>query len=265
MPELPEVESVCVTMRKALVGHPLCTVEAGADSIVFKNDSVDEIKSVLKGQYVSEVGRKGKYFWWVLSPQLSLIGHLGMSGWVENVGKDALPPRFCKLLVRRDDGEGIAITDARRLGRIWLTEDPQKDPTIRKLGLDAYRELPKNPKFREMLTSLKAPIKAVLLDQGFLSGIGNYLADEILYHARISPHRKASELGATECAKLRSTIEKIIKTAVEAGADETRFPTTWLFHHRWGGKRGADKIGVHAIVRETVAGRTTAWVPEVQK
>ena len=117
----------------------------------------------------------------------------------------------------------------------------------------------------EVLRRRKTPIKAVLLDQKTFAGVGNYLADEVLYQARIAPTREASELTEEEVTKLRGAIKKVVATAVEADADETKFPDTWLFHHRWGGKRGAAKIGRYDIVRETVAGRTTAWVPALQK
>jgi formamidopyrimidine-DNA glycosylase len=265
MPELPEVESLCRKMRTILEGQCLASVQAITDSIVFKNETADQIEKRLTGHTVKKIGRRGKYFWWELSDELSLIGHLGMSGWMEFEPKEGETPRFAKLIVETSGGKRLAITDARRLGRIWLVADPLKDPAIKRLGPDAYEDLPKNPKFSEMILKRKAPVKAVLLDQSFLSGIGNYLADEILYHSHIAPQRKASDLTKLELKKLRTAITEIIGTAVHADADETRFPATWLFHHRWGGKRGPDKIGSHPIVRETVAGRTTAWVPEIQK
>ena len=111
----------------------------------------------------------------------------------------------------------------------------------------------------------KAPIKALLLDQRILSGIGNWIADEALYHARIAPARTASSLSSAELSALRRAIHYVVKTAVDAGADETRYPKGWMFHHRWGGARGVEKIGGKHIVRDTVGGRTTAWVPGLQK
>ena len=103
------------------------------------------------------------------------------------------------------------------------------------------------------------------MDQHILSGIGNWVADEVLYQAKIAPQRPASSLSGSEYSALRKSIEKVIKVSVDAGVDEEKFPKTWLFHHRWGGSRGADKIGKHDIKRTTVGGRTTAWVPAVQK
>jgi formamidopyrimidine-DNA glycosylase len=86
----------------------------------------------------------------------------------------------------------------------------------------------------------------------------------VLYHAQIAPARAASDLGSADLRKLRESIQSVLAHAVEVDADDARFPQDWLFHHRWGGKRGSDRIGGKTIVRETVGGRTTAWVPEVQ-
>lgn len=264
MPELPEVESVCRLMRENLLHRRIVSADAHVDEIVFKKIPSSEIEDVVKDATVTGIGRKGKYFWIQLDNGQSLIGHLGMSGWIETLLPSQEAPRFTKLILRTETG-GIVITDARRLGRIWFSPDPESDPTIKKLGRDAFRELPPARELHKLLTVRKAPIKAILLDQSFLSGIGNYLADEVLYAAKIAPTRPCSTLTEKETSNLHRAIVKILKIAVDANADENLFPPDWLFHHRWGGRRGADKIGSHSIVRETVAGRTTAWVPSVQK
>lgn len=108
-------------------------------------------------------------------------------------------------------------------------------------------------------------MKAVLLDQSVFAGVGNYIADEVLYHAEIAPKRHGSSLTPDEVTALHAAIQRVIGHAVEVDADYERFPEEWLFHHRWGGKKGAEQIGAHAIVRETVGGRTTAWVPTIQR
>lgn len=265
MPELPEVETVCRLIKSCLGGHRIESVEAFKDEIVFRGVASDEIEGQLLNKTVGEVGRKGKYFWIDFGEDAFLIGHLGMSGWITRLERDEETPKFAKLRLDSTSGCSIVITDARRLGRIWISSDPRQDKTIKALGLDAYSELPAKSRFHELIVARKAPIKAVLLDQSLLSGIGNYLADEVLYQARVAPNREAKSLNAKETSKLHSAILDVIGVAVDVGADEDRFPDTWLFHHRWGGKRGAEKIGKHQIVRETIGGRTTAWVPSVQK
>ena len=156
----------------------------------------------------------------------------------------------------------------RRLGRIRLRQDPATEPPISALGFDAWRAMPTPARFHAMLRARNAPIKAVLLDQSFAAGIGNWIADEVLYQAGIAPKRRASTLSAAEAGRLRSRIRSVIERAVSEGSDSDRFPRWWLFHRRWGHRRGGPPAitvrGEH-IRHETVGGRTTAWVPTAQR
>jgi formamidopyrimidine-DNA glycosylase len=263
MPELPEVEYVCNLIRTVLEGKTLTEVQAFPDSIVYKRQESSVVAAEIQGETLRKVGRKGKFFWLSFSEDLNLIGHLGMSGWAERTGGAHDPPKYSKLILKTFE-DGIALTDPRRLGRLWLSADPANDPTIKRLGFDAYENLPKNPRFHALFKARKAPIKAILLDQSVLSGLGNYLVDEILYQAKIAPQRPASELTPSQISKLRASIVSILKLAVAADSDETKYPSNWLFHKRWGGKKGPDTIDGRPIVRDTVGGRTTAWVPSVQ-
>jgi formamidopyrimidine-DNA glycosylase len=111
----------------------------------------------------------------------------------------------------------------------------------------------------------KAPIKAVLMDQKFMSGVGNWIADECLYQARIAPARQASSLTRDDVEVLRAKLLDILRLACDVGADKDQFPADWMFHHRWEGARGIEAIEGHPIRRETIAGRTTAWVPDLQE
>lgn len=142
---------------------------------------------------------------------------------------------------------------------------PSRDPTIQKLGPDAWGELPKGKTFAEMFRKRGAPIKALLLNQEIISGIGNWIADEVLYHARIAPMRVANTLSDKELSELRKAIEKVIAFAVEVDADYQKFPEEWMFNHRWGGAKGTQTISGREIRREAVGGRTTAWVPGWQR
>ncbi|MER3496728.1 MAG: hypothetical protein C4320_08160, partial [Armatimonadota bacterium] len=149
--------------------------------------------------------------------------------------------------------------------RLWLGESAEADDRVARLGPDAHEGLPTLPHFSEILSTRGAPIKAVLLDQATLSGIGNWIADEVLYHAGIAPARLARSLSQEEIARLREEIKRVIEIAIEAECEYTCFPDHWLFTHRWGGKRGAQMIGDEEILRERIAGRTTAWVPSRQR
>lgn len=280
MPELPEVETVCRVMRKALQGKRITRVEVVRDAIVFSKVSPQAIEKALLHRTVRKVGRHGKFFWLTLDGDgPTVFGHLGMSGWVRAVGKQGTRlhghgdapfddadgrPRFLKLGIYTGDGSGIVLTDPRRLGRVWLGAAPDAEPRVKRLGRDAFDDLPSNRELCTLFGRRRIPIKAVLLDQGTLSGIGNWIADEVLYQSRIAPKRIAASLTAAEVAALRRSIRSVLAHAVKVDADHHRFPKSWLFEHRWGGTRGAERIAGQPIVREEVGGRTTAWVPTRQ-
>ncbi len=281
MPELPEVETVCRLMRATLRGKRVKHVEVVRDPIVFSKDSPDALEQALVGRVVESIGRRGKFFWIALKgPGPTVFGHLGMSGWIREVGNEgtrlhghgrapfddaAGRPRFLRLFIGIGAGKGIAFTDPRRLGRVWLGGDPQHEPRVKRLGHDAFDELPTVNELLAIFGRRTVAIKAVLLDQGTLAGIGNWIADEVLYQAKIAPKRSAASLVKREVAALRRAIESVLHHAVKVGADHGQFPKAWLFEHRWGGARGAARVGGQLIVREEVGGRTTAWVPSRQK
>jgi formamidopyrimidine-DNA glycosylase len=280
MPELAEVETVCRLMRDVLVGKRIARVEVVPDSVVFES-SRRNIEDALVGRTVRAIGRRGKTFWIELAgPGPTVYGHLGMTGWIREVGRHSTRlqahgdaplddehgrPRFLRLLVEARGGRTIAFTDPRRLGRIWLGPEPAEEKRVQRLGRDAFDDLPSAAELAALFARRKIPIKALLLDQGALAGIGNWIADEVLYQARIAPHRIAASLDAREVSALRRAIRSVVGHAVKVGADSDRYPRTWLFEHRWGGSRGSQQINGHAIRRDEVGGRTTAWVPAVQK
>ena len=111
----------------------------------------------------------------------------------------------------------------------------------------------------------KVTAKGLLLDQSFAAGVGNWIADEILYQAEIAPDRRVDELDDAELERIRRRTAAIIKKAVSVNSVSSRFPKTWLFHHRWGRPEDARTSRGEPIEITTVAGRTTAWVPSVQR
>ena len=179
--------------------------------------------------------------------------------------RHADPDRFRKLDLRTDDGGRLVMTDARRLGRIRLQQEPAAEPPVSLLGRDPYLDGISGTWMRSTLARRSAPIKAVLLDQGVFAGVGNWIADEVLYQARIAPRRRACDLASAETGRLRSKLLAIVRHAVKVGADDGRFPKTWLFHYRWGKAKDAAVPGAGRIAFSTVGGRTSAYVPGVQK
>lgn len=279
MPELPEVETVRALLDRLLVGKRLTEVETLPDSIVFESATHDEVRETILGKTPSSTGRKGKLFWMNFADAPTLMMHLGMSGWVVDInaerekrlvshGKAPLEdpegrPRFLKLMWQTADS-AAAFTDGRRLARIWLG-DPATDKRVLGMGPDVYLDPPTQADLERRLNKRTAPIKALLLDQKLFCGIGNWVADEVLYASGIAPQRPAGSLSPSELKALSEAIDFVVKLAVKQEADETRYPEDWLFHVRWGGGKGSELHEGEELRRDQVGGRTTAWVPARQK
>jgi formamidopyrimidine-DNA glycosylase len=277
VPELPEVEAARRLATRVAVGRRIVTVWCATDPIVIEGATPARLSAALRGRRVRAVRRHGKHLWFELDRRPWLLMHFGMTGGLHVPTRPPLrlmssrgttpagwPPRFAKLRLTFDDGGELAMADARRLGRIRLREDPRREPPLIGLGFDALREPPSLAHFLALLRERTAPMKALLLDQTFAAGVGNWIADEVLYQARIDPRRPARTLTATEGARLRRRLHAVLTTAVNAGADSDRYPSSWLFHRRWDRDPLARTPTGARIRWETIAGRTTAWAPSLQ-
>jgi len=265
MPELPEVETARRLAARALAGRRIVGVATVDDPIVYAGVSPRRLAAALRGRRVTAVGRKGKHLWLELDRRPWPAFHFGMSGSFRVYGEEADRPRYWKVELRASDGARLALRDPRRLGRIRLLRDPANEPPISRLGFDVLDDMPDAGELRALLSRRKAPIKAVLLDQGLFAGVGNWIADEALFQARISPHRPASSLDASEVTRLRRQLGAIVGRAVKVLARKREFPRGWLFHRRWGRDSSAHTLRAERIVHETIGGRTAAWVPSRQR
>jgi formamidopyrimidine-DNA glycosylase len=265
MPELPEVESFRRASMRVVDGATLEKVWVADDPIVFEKLSPRKVQSRLKGRTVVGSGRRGKQFWLELDDRPWPVFHFGMTGRAFEVGVDDERPRFAKLDLITNAGRRLVVVNARRLGRVRFRDDPPLEPPIDKLGFDPLTEMPTAGDLAALFAKRKLPIKALLLDQKIAAGVGNWIADEVLFQAKIAPHRPAKELTLAEVKKLRSTLLKVIGKAVDVEADADRFPRSWLFHVRWGKQEGATTSKGDPLQFDTVGGRTTAWVPSVQR
>lgn len=265
MPELPEVEAARKAARRRLKGRRFVEVRCASDPIVTDGVSPREIENALRGARVTNAARFGKHLWLELDRRPWPVFHFGMTGGLHFYGNTADSPRFLKLEIILDDGRRFAFADARRFGRIRLRRDPRNEPPIRDLGHDPSFHLPPPASLHAEFTARNAPIKVVLLDQGTFAGVGNWIADEVLFQAGIRPQRPAHSLSRTEVARLRTVLLRVIGRAVAVDADSNRFPSGWLFHRRWGRVRNSVTASGEAIVHDTLGGRTTAWVPSRQR
>jgi formamidopyrimidine-DNA glycosylase len=277
MPELPEVETARRAATAVAVGRRIVDVTVTDDPIVFERVPAVRIRRALLGRRVQAVRRHGKHFWFELDRRPWLVVHFGMAGGLHTSRRrsvqlvssgrrrdSAWPPRFLKLHLRLDDGGELAFVDGRRLGRIRLRRDPVAEPPIAALGFDALRRVPGPVRFRALARRRGLPVKALLLDQSFAAGVGNWIADEVLYQARIAPRRQARSLSDRELDRLRARLLAVVRHAVAVRSDSERYPPGWLFHRRWDARPGITVRG-DAIRRETIAGRTAAWVPALQR
>jgi formamidopyrimidine-DNA glycosylase len=282
MPELPEVEWGRRLLARAAVGRRIAAVEAAPDPIVFEGVPPARLRRALAGARVLAARRKGKHLWLELDRRPWPVLHFGMTGGLHVPARPGLrlrsrgdaappagwPPRFTRLVLHVEGGGAVAFADARRLGRVRLRQDPAAEPPVRDLGFDALAELPPPARFRALLAARRTALKALLLDQSFAAGVGNWIADEVLYQARLDPRRPAADLDAAEAGRLRQALSHVIGTAVRLGADGDRFPRHWLFHVRWDRPPRGGVLRTprgEPIRLATIGGRTTAWAPSVQR
>lgn len=276
MPELPEVERSRKLAERVGAGRTISRIAVENDDIVYDGVSPREFQKALRGRRVVSARRYGKQMWLELDRGPHPLIHLGMTGQLYAPGSEGLmlesgiradgwPPRFTKLQLWFDDGGELAFTNARRLGRLRLRDDPMGEPPISKLGFDPLVALPSPAAFIERARRRRSAAKAVLLDQSFAAGVGNWIADEVLYQARIDPRRRMADLSDAELRAVRAALKKVVQEAVDVDAENDRYPEDWLFHRRWGKQAGiCDAMG-RSIEHLEIGGRTTAWVPTVQR
>lgn len=186
------------------------------------------------------------------------------------------PPKYWKFQLETDDDPAveIAYTDPRRFGRVRLVDCPGKD--IRKhsplvengpdpvVDTDIFTE----EFLRQKMKSRHVPIKALLLDQATLSGIGNWVGDEVLYQAKLHPEQYCNEFSDEQITKLYESIRYVCQLACDKLGDSDQFPEDWMFHYRWGkGKKGAASHlpNGERLAFLKVGGRTSCYAPDVQK
>ncbi|PHT88492.1 Formamidopyrimidine-DNA glycosylase [Capsicum annuum] len=276
MPELPEVEAARRAIEENCIGKKIVKAIIADDSKVIDGVSSDDFKASLEGKTILAANRKGKNMWIQLDSPPFPTFQFGMAGaiYIKGVAvtkykrsavkdDDEWPSKYSKVFLELDDGLELSFTDKRRFARVRLLENPVSGPPISELGPDALLEPMTADEFSKALSKKKIGIKALLLDQSFISGIGNWIADEVLYQARLHPMQSASSISKEHCATLLKCINEVTEFAVQVDADCSCFPSEWLFHYRWGKKPG--KVNGKKIEFITAGGRTSAFVPDLQK
>lgn len=274
MPELPEVESARAVIARSGLKRRIADVD-DADTWECRPHSPGEIKAALVGRELTEVHRRGKSMWCETGaggPNLGI--HLGMSGRILISGREgvdeggdyvgtsvavrgaedaarATKEEWFRFTLTFDDGGQLRLFDKRRLGRVRL------DPDVEALGPDAG-EIDVD-EFRERLGRGRAPIKARMLDQAVIAGIGNLLADEVLWQAEVDPRAPAADLPKETLIDLHEQLRISIRHAIRKGGVHTGevMPFRRADAHcpRCGAEMRQGKVG----------GRTTWWCSAEQR
>ena len=278
MPELPEVELGRKIAEGAAAGRRVAKCKVDDDRIVFDGVAPRTVKKTLVGADVTAVRRHGKHLWFELAGRPAALFHFGMTGAFRVPNATPLrlesspkkldtswPPRFSKIHMTFDDGGELVMVNSRRLGRIRFFATTLARSLRSPIWVSIpCSSLPKLARFRELLGRRSVTLKGLLLDQSFAAGVGNWIADEVLFQAGLDPRRRVTSLTPEEQKRLRAKLKLVIDKAVSVDANKERFPKSWLFHHRWGKQDDARTSKGDVIEHLTVAGRTTAWVPAVQ-
>lgn len=212
MPELPEVETVKNELSPYIIGRRITGVTLVWEGIV-KQPSVEEFRSRIIGQEITGIERRGKYLIIGLSGGDLLVIHLKMTGSLL-IGQDSLePPKYTRAIIHLDNGTNVFFRDPRKFGVMrWLKDTSSIES---KLGPEPLEAGFTAQVLAERLAKRTAPIKAVLLDQKVIAGIGNMYADEALFAAKINPWRPGGSLSQQEIKRLHSVILKILRAAIE--------------------------------------------------
>jgi formamidopyrimidine-DNA glycosylase len=273
MPELPEVESVRRQLEPALVGRRFERVQID-DARLVRPYETAEVAAELEGERVASVGRRGKYLILRFESDRVLLIHLRMTGSLLRAPNGSLPDDpHRRAVVRLDDGSDVAYRDVRRFGTWLLLEPAEWEPYLAaRVGDEPLDALFTAARLGERLAGRRTSLKAALLDQRTLAGMGNIYVDEALWRARLHPLRSAAGLDRNELRRLH----RGIRAALEHGL--TRQGSTLRDYRLPDGSGGSmqDEFRVYGrrdepcdrcgttIARTQVAGRTTWFCPTCQ-
>lgn len=245
MPELPEAERARKVLETVL-DRRIAEID-DSDTYVTRPHQPGEIARALAGHRFASANRRGKFLWLDTADGPTLGLHLGMAGRLLVSPKQTT--RWDRFSVTFDDGSRLVLRDKRRLGRAVLNPDYSHiGPDAAEIGRDA---------FRRRIGAGHAPVKARLLDQGAIAGVGNLLADELLWQAEIAPDRRTDTLSDDDLDRLRVELRRAVRVAIRGGGVHT-LP---FVKQRRSGECPRD---AHALERATIGGRTTYWCPECQ-
>src|SRR5271156_4261604 len=273
MPELPEVETVVLGLRAVLPGRRILNVRLG------KTDFIDDpaaLELQLPGSRIIAVRRHGKFILVELESangnkhESSFLIHLGMTGQIVTCPPEVPVAPHTHVFLALDDGRELRYTDIRRFGRMAMLANTAHESVLGKLGLDPLEMSEKD--FRATIRSRRAHIKALLLDQRVLRGMGNIYTDESLWRARIHPRRLGANLDEPEIHRLYGVVRGVLNEAIRLGGssisdyvDAEGQPGEFQIRHRAYGREGKKCSRCGTLIRRIiVAGRSSYFCPGCQ-
>ncbi len=264
MPELAEVEHSRRQWDPGLGQSVLEVLIARPEIRVFRDTDTTSLRQLLPGQRLLDSQARGKQMLFHFSGDLWLGIHLGMSGELRREEGPEEAPRKHDHLILRQTGRALIFEDKRHFGRVRLhqgTEAPAWWDSLAPSVLSNEFTYEGTSAFLQRRR--RTPIKAVLLMQEHFPGVGNWMADEILWRAGVHPSALAGSLDEAQTRQVWDQVRWVSRTAVRIISDDWTYPPDWLFTHRW--EAGGQCPRCHtALDRATVGGRTTCWCPQCQ-
>ena len=273
MPELAEVEFFRKRWHQAAVGQRVVTVRLHPVAKIFRGTNPAAIKRALTGARFLSSETAAKQMLFRFGGDAWLGVHLGMSGELTATSAPHVPTRHDHLVLETAK-VALVFNDPRMFGRVQFHHGPQPPPWWTRIAPAILsREFTADAVAKFLRRRARAPIKAVLLMQERFPGIGNWMADEILWRAAIHPKRAADSLRPAEIKTLWKECRRVCRLALDKIAGRGKvlpsdlnvnIPATWLFRHRWRAGGRCPRTGV-LLERAEIGGRTTCWSPARQK
>lgn len=268
MPELPEVETIANGLNRRVAGERIESVWLGSKPEPLKSKA-SEIAKTLEGARVERVRRVGKHIVFDLNGNgagRQWIVHLGMTGRILVAAAETEIAKHTHLVARLESGRELRFVDPRRFGRLEV-----RDSGFRGTGAEPLEIAAGD--FARLFHRRSAPIKALLLNQNLLHGVGNIYADESLFRAGVRPRRRANMVTRKEFEKLRAALKEVLREAIAAGGssvsdyvDADGDEGLFQLQHRVYGREGQPcRVCKTKIKKIVVAGRGTHYCPKCQK
>ena len=260
MPELPDVETFKRYLDATSLHQRIVDVDV-RDAYVLKGVSANKLTRRLEGRCFESSRRHGKHVFVFADEKLWVRLHFGMTGSLRLVTPKENAPPHSRVLFVFEKNRRLAFEDQRKFGEIGLVENIDKFLRKRAFGPDALKI--SFSQFKEVFGIHRGAVKAILLNQKLVAGIGNIYADEILFRARIHPATQVSALKERTVAKLFRAMCYILKKAIAARADAELMPKSWLLLRR--GKGGKCPRCGRELKSATIGGRTAWFCAHCQK